>query len=134
METGFKSSTIESLLAEINNYSCAQTSIATNGAKYSYMKGIQLVLDNLFCLYAATESSRSGSAKIYALNCTVNKKVLSNFFKGIKEDLGISEKIFGGGELNIPVAKNLSDKIIKNYEECRIEPDYFILGVKKIAK
>ncbi len=134
MKTNFKSGNIESLLIEISNYSCIERAINANESAYSYLKGVQLVLDNILYLYKTAKSSIGGSAKIYALNCTVNKKLLSSFFKEIKKDLGISETIFGGGELSIPIAKELSDKLLQNYKECTIEPDYFIMGVKRTAK
>jgi hypothetical protein len=134
MEVNFKSCNIESLLSEISNYSCAQANINANESAYSYMKGVQLILDNLLTLYDAAKSSIGGQAKIYALNCTVNKKLLSSFFKEIKKDLGIDYAIFNGGELNLPIASELSNKILQNYSTSVINPHYFILGVKKTAK
>jgi len=132
----FSGNNLELLLKQLNNYSLNVSSIEIKNPKisYSYIKGASMIMDNVLELYNKAKNSSFGSAKIYALNMTVNKKVLADFFKGLKEDLGITEKIFQGGSLDIPLSKKIMDNIILKYEKEKMHPEAYIFGAKKLAK
>jgi len=131
----FSGNNLELLIAQLSNYEPNAGELKGNEELFSsYLKGAKFIMENLLELYNNVKNSVMGSAKIYALNLTVNKKVLSTFLKEIKEELGITYKIFQGGALDIPVAKNIIDNLEKNYESNRLDAEAFMLGAKKVAK
>jgi hypothetical protein len=134
----FSNNNLETLIAQLSNYESIIKSCEVKkdlGISYSYINGVKFIMENLLGLYNKVKSSFIGGAKIYALNQTVNKKVLSNFLIEIKQDLGIADKIFQGGCLDIPIAKNIIDNLSKNYNtDNKINNDAFMLGAKKVVK
>jgi hypothetical protein len=133
----FSQDSLELLLYQINSYPLTlkfEELWEKKEYSYSYINGVKLIMDNLLELYNSIKSSPYGGGKIYALNLTVNKSVLADFFKGIKSDLGITERIFQGGSLDLPVAKKLIDELAQKYEFSEINIEAFIFGAKKIAK
>ncbi|MDD4353205.1 MAG: hypothetical protein PHN56_01970 [Candidatus Nanoarchaeia archaeon] len=128
----FNNTNLEILINQLSDYNCNASEIKSNS--YSYIKGANFIMENLLELYNKTMNSYGGKAKIYALNLTVNKSILSTFFKELKQDLGINDKLFDGGILDIPKAKTIINKLETQYNNTLINFEYFILGAKKVAK
>jgi len=130
--------TIESLIRDLSSYESKISLSEIKGSEVfssSYFKGAKFVMDNLLELYNKVNSSMMGFAKIYALNCTVNKQILGSFLKEFKQELGITEIISRGEALDIPMTKRIIDRLAKNYENAdSISSEAFILGAKSVAK
>jgi hypothetical protein len=130
LNNSFSEDNLELLISQIVDYPLKESKINS----YSYIKGAEFIMNNLFNLYEKVKNSFCGGGKIYALNQTVNKSVLCGFFKEIKEDLGINYRIFSGGKLDIPVAKKIVDYLVKIDEPSVINFNDFIAGAKKVTK
>lgn len=132
----FSDNNLEILINQINDYipNVTYESVKEQSVnKFSYIQGMNMVMQNLGKLYANIESQPFSGSKIFALNCTVNKKVLTDFLKTVKNDLDIDYKIFNGGKLDIPLSKKIIENISKNYCESNIDFEYYMLGVKRIV-